>query len=1257
MVFRMSKLNEIQQALTEIEGGRFQKVGDVYLLKSKGYKLFETRGSTLGKDKTRAGTPDTIFQDTNGQFVFVQYTTESNRLYAKLIDDLAYCQDEAKTGIDNESVAGVILIHNSRSSSVTFEEKTALTTKAESTNWSLEIIDIEKFSIDLWDQFRGITEEFLGINVDTGQILESSEFVRQFNRGNPTSPLDIDFHFREQELEQALQQLEIGNLLIISGPAGVGKTRFALECCHQFVAQHPTYHFRCILNKSVPIYRDIKVELSPAGDHLLLIDDINRLTERDYIINMLREERSDRRIKLVLTVRDYAIGSVQDLAHNLGAPSPLELASFTSDQIRKLMVNEFGIHKPSYLDRIAFIAKGNARLSVMAACIAVQHNTLLSIADASGLYEEYFSAFQRDGHLLSDRQHLRVAGIVAFFRSLDRTNSEYMQLIYNAFALSEESFWDSVYRLHEAEVLDVYEREVVKISDQVFATYLIYKVFLREHLIDLAVPLVAFYFHRPRAAADAIYPVLNTFQNPSVLEGVKAAVEKVWPLFLRDPDAALQFLAVFWFVRPEESLSFIYESILAGEEVQLTPDQYCFDPQKNTSQDPILEVLRAFINAQPEHFKLALQLILEWAKRRHDLLPAIVSTVVNDFGFHFDSYLNGYGKQAIVVEAIRQSVEQSATTVKVGIFLHLAENYLRTHFSSGYSEGNTYFLRDFRLDLRGQLPALRQNLWQLLFKLAAEEEHAANVLGLMHKYARDRQLVHTPAIVELDASYILPFLSTELSAQVYNHCWLMRDYLNLLDDAGVLYDSALRSQYLHPAFEIAEILIPDLRERIGHTHEAYEEQRREHLSKLASKLTLADLPLFLEHCLAIIETADTHHAFQLRTNVAQLWWIMAEIRPHDYSPFLQAYLMSDDQLDLQPLGIIFKLLQNISVEESFGVIRSLPTEIQQKWLFALYAQLPASDVQSTHVTELLALYATAPLAVIPGFRFLIHYTAHAPDMFVRVTEAILARSDFRQAAHLLQTLLPYEEAEFEQIVHAFRHHVPVLAEVYLLVRSEVEWADYGARTLNLLLDLDPSFADRYIAWLFQKQSGRIYYSDHYDHSNLWLRPDHAEVMQRILCAILQQPQVGYLEPYDCFKSFFVPPNPDHKRDALIEENIFAFLVHFVEKYADDSELMTVVFEIVAEILPDRRKELLTHYLQHNQDPDKFRTLSFFQSEWTAWGSVVLVFEAKISFLQSLFPLLTDLRFMRHRRYVEEQIRSWQAQIDRELRRQFAETDW
>ncbi len=107
MVFRMSKLNEIQQALTEIEGGRFQKVGDVYLLKSKGYKLFETRGSTLGKDKTRAGTPDTIFQDTNGQFVFVQYTTESNRLYAKLIDDLAYCQDEAKTGIDNKSVAGI----------------------------------------------------------------------------------------------------------------------------------------------------------------------------------------------------------------------------------------------------------------------------------------------------------------------------------------------------------------------------------------------------------------------------------------------------------------------------------------------------------------------------------------------------------------------------------------------------------------------------------------------------------------------------------------------------------------------------------------------------------------------------------------------------------------------------------------------------------------------------------------------------------------------------------------------------------------------------------------------------------------------------------------------------------------------------------------------------------------------------------------------------------------------------------------------
>ena len=95
----MSKLNLIQNEIKNIDSAKFQKLGDSYLAKKYSYLEVIPIGSAIGKDKTRIGTPDSLFKLENGRFVFVEYTTQETGIAKKFADDLDKCFDEKKTNI------------------------------------------------------------------------------------------------------------------------------------------------------------------------------------------------------------------------------------------------------------------------------------------------------------------------------------------------------------------------------------------------------------------------------------------------------------------------------------------------------------------------------------------------------------------------------------------------------------------------------------------------------------------------------------------------------------------------------------------------------------------------------------------------------------------------------------------------------------------------------------------------------------------------------------------------------------------------------------------------------------------------------------------------------------------------------------------------------------------------------------------------------------------------------------------------------
>ena len=616
----MSKINQIQSKLLELDGGKFQKLADAYLHK-KGYEQINPLGSVIGADKTRKGTPDTFIPLPNGKYVFAEYTTQQEGVFEKLKGDLKKCFDEAKIGILVSKIDEIVICHTSVLST---KEQECLSQECQGRGINVNIFGIGSISFDLYQKYPGLARDFLGIEVDTGQIVSPSEFVAVYDKNRFSARLDTVFHFRENEVKQALMSLDEGDCLIISGRPGVGKSRFALECCKRFVEDHKNYEIRCIFNRGINLFEDIRVHFSEPCSFIIFVDDANRISRFDYIIQLLCEQRKDQHIKVVATVRDYALDQVRESSKHCGVYTEIELPIMKDDEIKQFVESEFGIKNHLYLERIIDIAKGNPRLAVMAAQTAKRENTLDSIGNVTALYEEFFSSVQKDLTEINQPNLLKTAGIIVFFRSVDRSNKEIMRAIETAFGITGDIFWADAQHLHELELFDFYENEVVRVSDQVLATYLFYLSFFKEKVADFGVLLEHFFPAFRSRFVDALNPILSAFDSQAIIDSLRLHIDQYWAVMEKacDEEGLFSLIRTFWYVKRTDTLMYMKKRI---EELPIEPADLNFKAIHDDSQDPsFLDILSLFKYVDDDEFRTALELMLDYVLKQPKKLPNLL---------------------------------------------------------------------------------------------------------------------------------------------------------------------------------------------------------------------------------------------------------------------------------------------------------------------------------------------------------------------------------------------------------------------------------------------------------------------------------------------------------------------------------------------------------------------------------------------------------------------------------------------------------
>jgi hypothetical protein len=1201
------RLQLIEQKLLAIDSSGFQNLCDAYLFASNTSSTasINRTGSQLGKRQTVKGTPDTFFRLDNGRLSFVEHTTRRDDILKKLKEDIEKCLDATKTRIPIGEISSLVLCFNSRLSS---EEEYELFKCAKAKSIHLKLIGIDLLALELFSHYSFLAKEFLGIHIDSGQVLSLAKFIEEYNNkaGKLATPVDNIFFHRSEELKNLQGHLSTTDIVVLSGFPGVGKTKLAIKTTEEFLGAHPEYDGYAIVNKEANVYEDLRIHLQGNRNCILFVDDANRqLVNLKQILGIFREYPQGK-FKLLLTVRDYAYNELIGYFSDYG-PESLHLNKFTDEEITAIIKSDsFNIKHPTYQDKIVRLADGNARLAIMAARLANIKQQEFLIGDVSELYDTYFGKFLKDLEIFNNETLLKTLGLISFFNTVDRSNKEFIEKLLTDFGLKYVEFNEAINILENKELVEV-RYDHVRISEQILGTYFFYRVFIKDSLLSFEKLLNNYFPDRSDRFIETVIPSNNTFGYLNVRNKLSLILDTFLAKIYDDQERVFQFFSLFWFYKQEELL--IYTKNLINKLPIAVDPVYKLDERYETphgEKDPVLEHLSKLWIHESNNLQPSLELAFEYCKRKPETFSELVRYIKATLLFDVDDLNFGFERQKKAWKLLIGKAKEGSNLHRE-VCLELAGAFLHHHYrTTGSGRKDTVVIRDFTLPSTPEVKEVRSIIWNGILEITNDD---VNIVIKTVNTALPNLREASMNLAEFDLSILESFILSHLDRHNIEHVHFVYSLAFHLRQIGLKNSNTLKK--LKANFKSSEYeLLLKLDWNYFRGREEYEfnnirdfdRLKAEDISSTFIFTNTDDVDRFIELVQKawLVKNNSGHHELHRSLEVVAITNFRSR-------PDLAMYFLST-LFRNYPKGLhgLFEFVKEINQSEIYAMqlwqeLRVLDNSNFLYWKIGYFNILSPSFINQYYKEEFVKTIHGIDQACYLHLENYEKFANGSSDLIIQILEVVSAKIE--QEGHNI-------------CIHAsFFKNYPLLQsidkdllmKVYIQQENLQQFFDYQREGLIRLCELDSQFLVKFITNGYTKRE--FYNKSEDDLTFAWSLEDCEKVIEES-SEVLVTRNRNWLNEDHLLNVFFVRLQEDEKPKAK------KFILNFITKYNRDYKRMNIIFDVLRNSVKEMSNEAFTHYLGLNSDLEAFKKISWFKSSGVYSGKVIFG-EMRAQKLQSL----------------------------------------
>lgn len=582
------------------------------------------------------------------------------------------------------------------------------------------------------------------------------------------------------------------------------------------------------------------------------------------------------------------------------------------------------------------------------------------------------------------------------------------------------------------------------------------------------------------------------------------------------------------------------------------------------------------------------------------------------------------------------------------LFLDVASHFLKLEFSplENTRNGKGVTLYHIPLAMTTGVKDYRKIVWALLLELSAKEQYLPMVRSILCSYGDS---IHecSKEVVKSEAEYICKLSNAILSPEKLEDCLIARSLQTVFDTAEH------QTQELQPFFssskyELYQIITGpkwDLDISYDERKKRKEDNVRAYMAAATDKIaTFRDMLQLLIDSNAIKDS----DSYEIADGVNIALQSLSNNR-EAYINCAKTILASEVITGIGILNIVNIMFSSLRPSEVYELLANSHVKNRNAWLFAYFHEIPQEYIDHRELETLYSFLMDESDRDIQSssyrdIGFLDKYLPVDNDVILTASRIILKKQEYSPFIVKIYFELQFNEYNIKpkDVVQKYIRDIKLLERIYMCVLENGHLADCHGLFLHEIFSADKSFVKDYVKWFIVKKEKWDSDSNNDSAVDVFFQEDdYLDILDFVIDEAISSLTFPSMTVPRIIKMLLL------SSDKKYSEKSECWIKHQIENNCTNKGKMQYLFEALTEVSIERAHSFIPFLIACTDDYGIFESIPLTPLSYSWSGSCVPMYSSWIEDLEKLLPILSGLKYIKHKNRVQQLIESYRIRIKEE----------